>query len=711
MAPVVFFFIIFQLLYGRIFGRVLDFLNDFESIPFDKSGDACRHNSELLAQVLSQNASNNTLRFPVNTTFHFHHGIISTSVNNTVIELDGTLRFEKAASVSDNSSYVLPCITIERSTNVTLTSNYRGLIDGRGSQYWGIPLIGYVQRKEHRPRLLRFVLVEELLIENIILQDSPYHTLYLDAVNRVEVRNISIIARRTRHDGHGWVDLTAFNTDGIDVAGSNVHIHDCDIWVQDDCIAVKDVKNHTNVTFDPVSSNMTFERINATGIGFTIGSIQGTHVKNITFRDSYLHRTVKGIYMKFSYPKARFTEHNFHALVEDILYENIVMEAPTQWPIWIGPAQQADTSDFCHPNPCSLCWPMTPGSKCYVVPMNKFRNITLRNISINNPELSPGVLIGSHADTIDDVVFEDVLVTLGSPLPISQMGIDQTFPGTRQPIHDAYVPGYFAESQHKLDGLLGRTRTAILHAKSVAEKTRGTYATAAINLVQNGGGVEQWYLSVILQSVLGTTWMWLLLALFMAILAACVLRNWKRFSRSDEARSRRWLYHSLYALLFFVFFFSCLCSLILPFRKPKWQRTSRYYQCKGVNNGIARGTTWPIPACFREEKSLSSTQDEDLTLSSSSHVHLTICLLCLSSLMVLVVYWKDYSESERYLESDEDRRTGSEAPHGPSPEETNYSLLEQDRAALLALDADRSVQADGGRRRLSFRESSNSTIP
>lgn len=84
---------------------------------------------------------------------------------------------------------------------------------------------GYLVREEDRPRLLRLNLTEDLLIENIILQDSPYHTLYLDAVNNVEIRNISIIARRTHHDGHGWVDLTAFNTDGIDVSGHNVWIH------------------------------------------------------------------------------------------------------------------------------------------------------------------------------------------------------------------------------------------------------------------------------------------------------------------------------------------------------------------------------------------------------------------------------------------------------------------------------------------------------
>ena len=51
-------------------------------------------------------------------------------------------------------------------------------------------------------------------------------------------------------DSHSLMELTAFNTDGFDVSGRDVHIHDCDIWTQDDTIAVKDD-----------SQNMLFERI------------------------------------------------------------------------------------------------------------------------------------------------------------------------------------------------------------------------------------------------------------------------------------------------------------------------------------------------------------------------------------------------------------------------------------------------------------------
>jgi hypothetical protein len=54
------------------------------------------------------------------------------------------------------------------------------------------------------------------------------------------------------------------------------------VWNQDDSFCVKDG-----------STNMVFERINASGVGLTIGSIGGSVVKNITFRDAYMKNSVK----------------------------------------------------------------------------------------------------------------------------------------------------------------------------------------------------------------------------------------------------------------------------------------------------------------------------------------------------------------------------------------------------------------------------------
>ena len=74
---------------------------------------------------------------------------------------------------------------------------------------------------------------------------------------------------------------------------------------------------------------MVIENIEASGLGLTIGSIGSDTVQNITFRNAYMHHTQKGIYMKF---------RGDGGVIKDITYENIVMDTPEGYAIWIGPA-------------------------------------------------------------------------------------------------------------------------------------------------------------------------------------------------------------------------------------------------------------------------------------------------------------------------------------------------------------------------------------
>ena len=144
----------------------------------------------------------------------------------------------------------------------------------------------------------------------------------------LEVRNSEVDVRWTRYEKHTLRDLQAFNTDGYDVTGRNVYMHDLKIWNDDDCIAVKDG-----------SSDMLFENIEASGLGLVIGSIGSSVVNNITFRNAYMKNTVKGIYLKTRWrdePAVGMT-----ASITDIYYQNITITQPEQFAIWIGPAQQA----------------------------------------------------------------------------------------------------------------------------------------------------------------------------------------------------------------------------------------------------------------------------------------------------------------------------------------------------------------------------------
>jgi len=67
-------------------------------------------------------------------------------------------------------------ITFVNATNVTFTSSGMGTIEGNGAKWWGLPFIGYLERAENRPRLFLMHSPKDVLFENILLHNAPYHT-------------------------------------------------------------------------------------------------------------------------------------------------------------------------------------------------------------------------------------------------------------------------------------------------------------------------------------------------------------------------------------------------------------------------------------------------------------------------------------------------------------------------------------------------------
>ena len=278
-----------------------------------------------------------------------------------------------------------------------LPTHPTGLIDGSGDKWWG--LIKYLEIAENRPRLIHIENSASLLVENLYLKNSPYWTFYANDIAGLEISHCVVDARRDHSDHHDPYDLTAFNTDGFDVAGRDVWIHDCRIWNDDDCIAVKEMDGGGKRSV--CSENMLFERINASGVGLTIGSIgpspRHTCVRNITFRDCIRPNSFKGIYMK-SRPGAPGDTGE----ITNVLYENIRIDSPTQWAIWIGP-QQAGYSDA-----CSLAWPFDPFASCPVPAGITWSDITFRNVTVVTSSLSPGVLMGNVTNPMRNIVFDNV---------------------------------------------------------------------------------------------------------------------------------------------------------------------------------------------------------------------------------------------------------------------------------------------------------------
>eukprot|EP01084_Bolivina_argentea_P256087 431032_1 len=384
------------------------------------------HNTNNMNNLLNnQLKPGDTLLFPASNEFWFTGGIYAANLQDITIQIDGSVNFQNNyiicswPLISDyfpNTNQYCPftktrmeCVCIQNSTNITFTSSngphIKGLVNGNANldildidgAWWGF--VNYAILGEDRPRLLHIHNSKEILIENLYFKDSPYWHVYLDDVKDAEIRYCNISANPDNADIHDIENIEAFNTDGFDVSGENIYIHDVDIWNNDDCIAVK---RQTGASLQSdCSRNMVFERITTSGLGLTIGSIgpddHVSCVENIIFRHVYMRNTVKGIYIK-SEPGSGT------GLISNILYQNITMDAPQDTAIWIGPQQAI----YC--GQCSLLWPSCQNADCYATSHINFTNIIVRDVTINSPKISQSVIKGNDTNPMRNIIFDNVIV-------------------------------------------------------------------------------------------------------------------------------------------------------------------------------------------------------------------------------------------------------------------------------------------------------------
>lgn len=395
-----------RLNHKKTVGQTINF-ETIGGISGDDSLAVCRKNTILLNETLASLQTGDTLLIPFNRVFWLMGGIYARGLSHVTIQIDGVLKFSDNIFEWPRDPHTLQvqdCFYFEQLNYVTFTSSQfpasRGIIDGSGNLWWG--LVQYLVIRGDRPRLLVIYNSTNILMENIVLKNSPKWTFYAKDIANLEIRHTDVDARR--HSDVQWHDLdelTAFNTDGFDVSGKNVWIHDCNIWNDDDCIAVK--QQDSNSIHSSCSENMLFERINASGVGLSIGSVGPSEahscVRNITFRNCTMFNTFKGIYLK-----SRPGDEGHTGEITDILYENIQIHNASQWAIWIGP-QQAGFKGA-----CSLLWPFVPGAACPIPSGITWNNIILRNITLYDPQTSPGVIIGNSSNPMQNILFDNVFV-------------------------------------------------------------------------------------------------------------------------------------------------------------------------------------------------------------------------------------------------------------------------------------------------------------
>eukprot|EP00854_Cymbomonas_tetramitiformis_P009184 gene9184-10884_t len=178
----------------------------------------------------------------------------ATKVSHLRLIIDGILVVQPHLAlwdeVKDANNDLPPFLHFVNCDNVTITGT--GHIQGLGYEWWN-DVIFHNRRHNQRPTLLSMKSCRNVLLENFRLLNGPrFHTYLTDMLN-LTVRGLHIKTDVARHKkllaagGHmtttlqGLLRLPTFplNTDGIDVAGKNIHIYNVTVENFDDAICAK----------------------------------------------------------------------------------------------------------------------------------------------------------------------------------------------------------------------------------------------------------------------------------------------------------------------------------------------------------------------------------------------------------------------------------------------------------------------------------------
>jgi autotransporter-associated beta strand protein len=170
--------------------------------------------------------------------------------------------------------------------------NGAGTIDGQGTNWW-FPLAS------SRPDFIDFSGCSNTLVQNVTLQNPPTFHMMLKGNNiNLTIQGITINTPASSH-----------NTDGMDLASTNVLIQNCSINCGDDNIEI----GGSGVAADITISNCTF----GTGHGLSIGSTTSGGVHDLLVSNCAFNGTEYGIHMK--------SDRDRGGLVQKLRYLSLTM--------------------------------------------------------------------------------------------------------------------------------------------------------------------------------------------------------------------------------------------------------------------------------------------------------------------------------------------------------------------------------------------------
>jgi polygalacturonase len=299
-----------------------------------------------------------------------------------------------------------PLINAQQAENITITG--RGTLDGQGQKWWdmhrritgeirengklsaqtdlqrqweeankGLTVDAYyqptIERHFFRSPFIQFLECENITIEGIRIQNSPFWTINPVGCNNLVVHGVTINN-----------PANAPNTDGINPSSCrNVRISDCFIHVGDDCITIKSGRDAEARQYGKPCENITITNcvmLSGHG-GVVIGSEMSGGVKKVSISNCVFDGTDAGIRIKSMRGRG--------GVVEEIRVDNIVMN---------NIQKDAFIFDlFYRPAPDEPASERTPA----------FRNIHISNVTGNNIKRI-GYIAGLKEMPVEEISFSNI---------------------------------------------------------------------------------------------------------------------------------------------------------------------------------------------------------------------------------------------------------------------------------------------------------------
>ena len=262
-----------------------------------------------------------------------------------------------------------------------------GTIDGQGWRWWKF------LKTRSRPMLINLVNAQNLFVSNVTLIDSPSFHLQVRGSD-IEIEHVTIKAGNCT----GW--FQAPNTDGLNIGGQRIYVHDSYIHNGDDCVPTNVGVNGED-TVDVLVERVVCECGTNGGVPIIAGN--GT-VRNVVYKDMIVRGTNQGAGAKISEiydtPTGNFI---------NITWQNISIENPRYAALYANMFQE-DTS----PHQC-----LVPNNSSHPLNWLSAHNFTFKDISITINSTTgsySGCFVCSNTSRCTGFVFDNVQVSdVGQP--------------------------------------------------------------------------------------------------------------------------------------------------------------------------------------------------------------------------------------------------------------------------------------------------------